>query len=128
MSDPKSRPEGRPGAASGGQTPAAAGEPSRGDTTLADDAAVSARLTAGRKRTRLSRLARWALVLPLLVLWIVFWILPGVPGIQFLIVALFLMAPDFPAARRLATWFQRKLPKIRRRIPKRWRVTKDLDP
>ena len=99
-----------------------------GPPPASDTAEISGRLAEGRARTRLSRFARWALVVPLLVLWLVGWITPIVPGFPFLLVALFLMSPDLPAARRLATKLQRRFPRLRRTIPKRWRVTKDRDP
>jgi len=85
---------------------------------------IAGELAAGRARTRIKRFLRWAAVVPLLVLWLVGWITPIVPGFPFLIAALFLMAPDFPPAHRLAARIQRKFPKMRRTIPRRWRRTK----
>ena len=85
---------------------------------------IAGALAAGRRRSRLARFLRWAAVVPLLVLWIVGWLTPVVPGFPFLLVALFLMAPDFPPAHRFAAWLQRKLPRLRRTIPRHWRRTK----
>lgn len=85
---------------------------------------IAGALAAGRRRSRVARFLRWAAVVPLLVLWIVGWLTPVVPGFPFLLVALFLMAPDFPPAHRFAAWLQRRLPKLRRTIPRHWRRTK----
>jgi hypothetical protein len=49
-------------------------------------------------------------------------VLPGIPGPPFLILGLFLIAPDYPPARRLAARIMRRLPRrFRHAIPKRFR-------
>ena len=54
-----------------------------------------------------------------------FGFVPGIPGVPLFLVALFLVAPDFPPARRLAMWILRRIPRrMRRAIPKRWRRTR----
>lgn len=92
------------------------------------EADLSRELLAARTRPRIFRILRWAAVVPLLVLFLIGVVTPIMPQFPFLLAALFLMAPDFPPARRLAVRLQRKLPSVRRKIPKRWRVTKERGP
>ena len=69
----------------------------------------------------LARLVRWICAFVCLVVAIFFGFVPGIPGVPFFIVALFLISPDVPAARRLAAKIMRKVRPMRRMIPKRWR-------
>ena len=84
-------------------------------------APVVRELASGRMRTRVLRFVRWFIALVISVIAIVFGVLPGIPGIPMLVVALFLIAPEFVPARRLATAIMRRFPKLRRAIPRKWR-------
>lgn len=95
------------------------------DQTERDAAAVAAGLASARGRRRVSFLVRWALVPVMLALFVIGVLTPIVPQTIFLVVALVLMAPELPPARRGATWLMRKVPLVRRTIPRRWRRTKD---
>jgi hypothetical protein len=82
---------------------------------------VSAELASVWRRLRLAQVARWTgallclLAAPLMVF------VPGVPGPPFVVLALLLVAPDLAVARRLAVRMQRKVPFVRRFLPRRLR-------
>lgn len=98
--------------------PRAAGDPPPPDRTPAE-------IQRLRLRLAISRIVRWTIAVVLTAIALFLGIVPGVPGVPLFLLALFLVAPDFPAARRLVTWMQRRIPKkMRRAIPKRWRRTK----
>jgi hypothetical protein len=68
------------------------------------------------------RTGRWIAAVLLFAFSIFCVVLPGIPGPPFLLLGLFLIAPDYPPARRLAAKIMRKLPKrLRQLIPKRFR-------
>lgn len=94
-------------------------ESGRGADAALDAAADE--LRTRRERLGLGRAVRWALVAPLVVLWIVGGIIPIVPGFPFLIVALVLLAPDVPPVHRFVARLQRRAPVVRKLIPRRWR-------
>lgn len=78
-------------------------------------------LAKGRARSRLRRFARWTAAVLLVLAATAFGVLPGIPAIPMYLTALFLVAPEFTPARRLATAIMRKVPRLRRAIPRRWR-------
>lgn len=68
------------------------------------------------------RAGRWCAAILLFAFAIFCVVLPGIPGPPFLLLGLFLVAPDYPPARRLAAKIMRKAPKrFRTLIPKRFR-------
>jgi hypothetical protein len=76
-------------------------------------------LQAQRFRAALWRVGRWVLAVVLMVAALALGFVPGLPGVPLFLVALFLIAPDFPPARRLLARIQRKIPrKFRRMIPR----------
>lgn len=64
------------------------------------------------------RVARWATAIVLTAIGFALGFVPGVPGIPLFAIAVLLIAPDFPPARRLASWFMRKFPRMRRKLPR----------
>ena len=66
------------------------------------------------------RVARVAVGTLLIVAGLVMLVTPG-PGLLALAMGLFLLAPDFPPARRIVNSVLRRWPKIRRHIPRKWR-------
>jgi len=77
-----------------------------------------------RYRAAIRRIGRWSAAIVLTAVAIFFGFVPGIPGVPFMVVALLLVAPDWRRARELAARMQRKFPRFRRMIPKRWRRTK----
>ncbi|MCE9638151.1 MAG: hypothetical protein K8T90_20810 [Planctomycetes bacterium] len=81
-------------------------------------------LQSARLHTALWRIARWTGAVLLTLVALFFGFVPGIPGFPLFFLALFLIAADYPPARRLGVRLLRKFPRVRRAVPKRWRRTK----
>ena len=75
-------------------------------------------LAAGRRRSRVVKILRWAAAVVLVLVGMSMVVVPGIPGPPFFLLALLLVASDFAPARRLAVKMQRKVPIARRWLPK----------
>jgi hypothetical protein len=73
--------------------------------------AVASALHEARWRAGLWRVARWTAAIVLTFLAVFFGIVPGIPGFPLFFLALFLIADDFPPARRLGVRTLRKFPR-----------------
>lgn len=96
-------------------------DPDPAPAPAAPDVDVVRALALGRRRTRLGRIARWAAAVALVLVATGLGLVPGVPGYPLFVIALLLVAADFPPARRLAVRIQRKLPIVRRALPQKLR-------
>lgn len=85
---------------------------------------VATELQERRFRAALWRFARWTGAILLTLVALFFGLVPGIPGFPLFFLALFLIAADYPPARRLGVRLLRKFPRVRRAVPKRWRRTK----
>ena len=77
-----------------------------------------ARLSGARRKAGWRKLVRWVLAGINLVLAVVGAFLPVIQGALHFVIAVALLAPDVPAARRLTLWLYRKLPRVRRTLPR----------
>ena len=99
--------------------------PPQGVTAAQDATApVAADLRALRLRAALWRIARWTGAILLTIVALFFGFVPGIPGFPLFFLALFLIAADYPPARRLGVRTLRKFPRVRRAVPKNWRRTR----
>lgn len=79
---------------------------------------VSAVLARATRRVRIRRATRWALAGLNLLLGIAGIVLPVVQAWFHFLVAAALLAPDWPFARRVTLRVLRRVPKLRRRLPR----------
>src|SRR2546425_12904050 len=70
---------------------------------------------------RIGRGARIALGIGFFILGVIGLMVPVMPQTIFFVTSAMLFAPDFPPARRFVIWALRKWPKLRRKIPRKYR-------
>jgi len=87
-------------------------------STVLDPPEVASQIAGAQRRRRMGRALRWTLVVVNLVLGVAGLVLPGLMGVLHLMIAVALLAPDVPAARRFTLGVFRKWPRVRRRVPR----------